>query len=250
MWDKGAIIVYMSILSNKSVLIIGDTDSVVVSIEDLLVKHGMQVQTVSCDTFSAQVETEHSPDLILLNHPHITGNCSSVMTQLHASEFYQFIPLFILTKDANFDVDEILNYAASDYISADESLESILNKVKNIFSYGNAVSTDSAIDITPKLARTTTSGIKVYVVEDDPLLRNLLSTRLEKSSFPHEFSVSAEGALWSMKQFVPDVIILDLMLPGKNGFELLAEIREDGQFKDTPVIIFSNRDSQEDRRKA
>jgi DNA-binding response OmpR family regulator len=40
------------------------------------------------------------------------------------------------------------------------------------------------------------------------------------------------------------------MLPGKNGFELLAEIREDGQFKDTPVIIFSNRDSQEDRRKA
>ncbi len=240
----------MSVLSNKRVLIIGNEIKQIVDIKKLLVKHGVSVDLVSCSNFDMKLVVEKEFDLILLNHIDDEVSCADVFIQMKEKKVNQTTPVFVLAESTHLDSFEVLTYGASDYITPDEDTQSVLLKINNIFSEGDDFSGNSAIDITSEVASVTATGIKVYVVEDDPLLRNLLATRLKKSSFPYEFSVSADGALLSMRQFAPQVIILDLMLPGKSGFELLSEIRQDDKLKDTPVIIFSNKDSQEDRNKA
>ncbi|MES2749507.1 MAG: response regulator [Patescibacteria group bacterium] len=92
--------------------------------------------------------------------------------------------------------------------------------------------------------------VRVLVVEDDPLLRNMLSVKLSNSHCPHMFSNDGLQALDLAKQFDPQVIVLDLMLPGKDGFEVLAELKADEQVKATPVIIFSNKSGDNERSKA
>ncbi len=240
----------MSVLSNKRVLIIGNKIKQTNDIQNLLEKHGVRVDTVSCSNFKVKSVAEKSIDLILLNHVDDEEICSNVFTKLQEAKISQKTPIFILAEEKKLDTYEVLTYGASDYITPKESPQVVLQKINNIFSIGDIFSGNSAIDITPQQADITSTGIRVFVVEDDPLLRNLLATKLEKSSFPHEFSVNADGAISAMRQFSPQVIILDLMLPGKSGFELLAEIREDEILKDTPVIIFSNKDGQEDRKRA
>lgn len=93
-------------------------------------------------------------------------------------------------------------------------------------------------------------NMRVLLVEDDPLLRNLLSMKLQKSEISHTFCNSGLEAMDMVKEYDPTVIILDLMLPGKNGLEVLKEIREDSKYKETPVVIFSNKDDDSDRATA
>jgi len=126
----------------------------------------------------------------------------------------------------------------------------VLSKIKATFGEEDLFSSSTVIDITPTKAHVTTTGIRVFVIEDDPLLRNLLSMKLERSNFPSEFSTDGANVLPQMYQFNPDVIILDLMLPGRSGFEVLTEIKNDKKLSDVPVVVFSNRDGQEDRQKA
>lgn len=251
MWARvGDTIKYMSVLSNKKVLIIGKEIEQIINIRKILESHGVEVVLISCAKFDIDQIKKENSDLIILNHIYDEKNCSDIFSKLKEFKINQTIPVFVLAESTKIDSFEILTYGASDYITPEEDAQSVLLKVNNIFSEGDDFSGNSAIDITPHEAFITSKGIKVYVVEDDPLLRNLLATRLKKSSFVYEFSVSADGAIHSMRQFLPQVIILDLMLPGKNGFELLSEIRQDETLMSVPVIIFSNKDSQEDRNKA
>jgi DNA-binding response OmpR family regulator len=90
----------------------------------------------------------------------------------------------------------------------------------------------------------------VFTVEDDSLLRNLLASKFEKSKVPFEISSDGEDLINKLKVFRPQIVVLDLMLPGKDGFELLEEIRADADTAEIPVIIFSNKDSSDDRKRA
>jgi len=89
---------------------------------------------------------------------------------------------------------------------------------------------------------------KILLVEDEPFLLSLLKNRLEKEGF--EVSVAKDGdeALNSIRAAKPDLVLLDLILPKKSGFELMDEIRHDPktQAKDLPIIIISNLGQPED----
>jgi two-component system alkaline phosphatase synthesis response regulator PhoP len=91
---------------------------------------------------------------------------------------------------------------------------------------------------------------KVFIVEDDEFLRSLTVKRLEKEGYQVEVAVDGDSALGKIKEAKPDIILLDLLLPGLSGFEVLKKIREDGPIKGTPVIVFSNLGQREDIEKA
>lgn len=92
--------------------------------------------------------------------------------------------------------------------------------------------------------------VKVLVVEDDPMLRNMLSVKLSMSRCPCMFSNDGLQALDLVSQFEPQVILLDLMIPGKDGFTVLAELKAHPSFKTIPVIIFSNKSGDDEKKRA
>ena len=81
---------------------------------------------------------------------------------------------------------------------------------------------------------------KVLLIEDDPFLSSLLANRLKREGFDVLNVKSGNEAVKSLKAFTPDLVLLDLILPGKSGFEVLEEMKSDPQAPKVPVIIISN----------
>jgi len=90
-----------------------------------------------------------------------------------------------------------------------------------------------------------TSGITVLVVEDDNLVRRLTAATLEKAGFKIVEAVSGEEALSIANSIKPEVIVLDVMLPGIDGFETCKRLNESGV--DSAIVMLTAK--SEDREK-
>lgn len=90
----------------------------------------------------------------------------------------------------------------------------------------------------------------VFITEDDDFLRSLTAKRLEKEGFKVSVAVDGESAINTLTTFKPDVVLLDLLLPGVDGFEVLKKIKSTEGLKQIPVIIFSNLGQKEDIERA
>ncbi len=81
---------------------------------------------------------------------------------------------------------------------------------------------------------------KIFVLEDEKILFNVLLQKLRKAGFVAVGSEDGADGVRRIKDEKPDLLLLDIMLPGKGGFEVLEELRKDEATKNLPVIIISN----------
>lgn len=239
----------MSVLTGKNILIIGEENHQIKELEDTLRQQGMLVYDVACGTTTVADLERKKIDIVLLNHLHDGDMCAKLLNDLKGTRLTTTLPIFALVENIEEKIQHALMLGAADYVTTMEPTASIVRKIKAIFGVPDTFSGSSVFDVPPDTAQVTTKGIRVYVVEDDSLLRNLLDVRLDASSFPHEFAVDGSNIIPKIKAFKPQVVILDLMLPMKSGFEILEEMKADPELKRIPVIIFSNRDAQEDKQK-
>lgn len=91
---------------------------------------------------------------------------------------------------------------------------------------------------------------KIIVAEDDNFLANAYRVKLSKEGFDSLVVGDGEKLLEALKLSVPDLIILDLIMPGKDGFQVLSEIKSNEAWKSIPVIVASNLGQKEDVDKA
>lgn len=91
---------------------------------------------------------------------------------------------------------------------------------------------------------------KILVIEDDAFLQGLESTKLEKSNY--EVITASDGSEGMAKINEPglDLILLDIILPQFDGFEILKKVRSTENLKKIPVIVFSNLSEEKDINKA
>lgn len=90
---------------------------------------------------------------------------------------------------------------------------------------------------------------KILVVEDDKFLRELISQKLTKEGYVVVEAVDGEKGVESVKAEEPDLVLLDLILPGIDGFEVLAKMKSDPRLAEIPVIILSNLGQKDDIEK-
>jgi CheY-like chemotaxis protein len=81
---------------------------------------------------------------------------------------------------------------------------------------------------------------KILIIEDDQIVANVYRNKLAVEGYKAEVSPDGESGLKVMRTFKPDLIILDLMLPGISGVDVMKEIRAEPDFAKVPVIVFSN----------
>ncbi len=90
------------------------------------------------------------------------------------------------------------------------------------------------------------TNYKLLIIEDDKFLRDLLSQKLSRDGFKVTAVVGGEDGLKSAVENKPDLILLDLVLPGIDGFEILDRVKKDPKLSSIPVIILSNLGQKED----
>jgi CheY-like chemotaxis protein len=91
---------------------------------------------------------------------------------------------------------------------------------------------------------------KVLVVEDDHFLGTAYKAKLVKEGYDFRLATDGEEVMTVLADFMPDVILLDLVMPRKDGFAVLTDLKKDPRFKDIPVIVASNLGQQEDHERA
>ena len=81
---------------------------------------------------------------------------------------------------------------------------------------------------------------KILVVEDDKFLRKVISLKLDREGYEVSEAVDGEKGAEKIKKEKPDLVLLDLILPGIDGFEFLSKVKTDPVLSKIPIIILSN----------
>lgn len=91
---------------------------------------------------------------------------------------------------------------------------------------------------------------KVLIVEDDMALFNMYSVELKIKGYDVLNVNDGLQALSKAKDYQPDIILLDIMLPGMNGLNILTELKADPQTAEIPIIMLTNYGSEDNVKKA
>ena len=87
----------------------------------------------------------------------------------------------------------------------------------------------------------------ILVVEDEPAIRELVVLNLQQAGHRAVVADSAEQALALVRESLPDMILLDWMLPGMSGVELARRLKADGGTRDVPIIMLTARGDEQDK---
>lgn len=92
--------------------------------------------------------------------------------------------------------------------------------------------------------------MRILVIEDDTFFQNFYKTKLEEKGFQVEIASNGYEGLKTANTSVPDIIILDLIMPEKDGFEVLSDLFASKTLRKIPVLVFSTLGQESDVQKA
>ena len=90
----------------------------------------------------------------------------------------------------------------------------------------------------------------ILFIEDEPSLQKLVGRFLQNEGYKVISALDGEVGLELTKKMKPDLILLDIIMPNKNGFEVLQDLKKDEETKDIPIIILTNLEGSSDVEKA
>ncbi len=91
-----------------------------------------------------------------------------------------------------------------------------------------------------------TQKMKILIVDDTPINLDILLRMLEDENYKIAVTLSGNGALKIAPQFKPDLILLDVMMPGMDGYETCRRLKENEETQDIPVIFITAKNQTED----
>ncbi len=171
------------------------------------------------------------PDLILLDIVMPKMNGYEVMEAMKKDSDLPPIPVIIISNSGQpVEIDRAKDLGAIDYlIKAQFTPEEVVEKVEAAFKNSSKKKNSEG-----------NNGKKILIIEDDQFLRDLATTKLKREGFEVFGAVDGDEGLKMIPNSNPDIILLDIILPGIDGFEVLRRIKADKDHKNIPVILLSN----------
>jgi two-component system, OmpR family, response regulator len=93
-------------------------------------------------------------------------------------------------------------------------------------------------------------AIDILIAEDEPSILESLDFILRRAGWSIEAVTDGEAALERARRLLPRVVVLDVMLPKRSGFDVLKQLRANAETQDMPVLILTAKGQQQDRRVA
>lgn len=93
-------------------------------------------------------------------------------------------------------------------------------------------------------------GLKILLVDDDPGTREALTDMLGEVGADVKTAANADEAMYLLEEFKPDEMVLDIAMPGEDGYSLLKRIRTNSKLKSIPALALTALASDKDKQKA
>ncbi len=90
----------------------------------------------------------------------------------------------------------------------------------------------------------------ILYIEDESFMGRTIVNKLKENKYDAELAPDGESGLSALESKQYDLVLLDLILPNMNGFEVLKKIKENPKTKSIPVVVFSNQSTEEDKNRA
>lgn len=221
----------------KKILIIEDEQSLLEVLEKKLEKEGFEVFTAVDGINGLKQIREIHPDLVLLDILMPRKDGFEVLEELNQDEILCKIPVIIISNSGQpVEIDRALKLGVKDYlVKANFDPENVIEKVNNFLKEENNLQKNNK-----KM---------IVLIEDDVFLRDLCVRKLKKENFEVVSAENGEEGLKKIKECEPDLVLLDIILPGIGGFEVLKQIKEDEKTQHIPVIMLTNLGEKEDIEK-
>lgn len=243
----------MTVLQNKQVYIANSTTPIITDIEAVLQSQAADCVRKDVSALENKDFTDNHVDVLILDFVEARDESMKLLQSLQKNDITKTVAVFAVVPELSAGLpEEVYEHGAADFVSSADSPNEAIQKIKSVLGEETSTKISSAhtIDITPHKAPVATNNTKVFFVEDDALLHNLLQSKFEQSGFTCTFSTDGKKAVGDITSFQPDVIVLDIMLPGISGLDILGQLKSLPETKQIPVIMFSNRDEQADRKLA
>ena len=263
-------------MEQKKRIIVVEDDAVLRDVlAEKLEKNGYIVDKAQDGVVAMETIRAVKPDCVLLDilMPRMGG--IEVLEQLHADPILREVPVIIISNSGQpVEIKRAQELGAREFlIKAVFDPNEVLEKVKRVLAGESIPPQDessvrtqivTASDpvetpvrnnpVAPVVASAQTSAVGdkafVLVIEDDKFLRELLVRKLSSEGFDVQNAIDAQAAFAILAERKPNIILLDLILPGVDGFEILTRIKADQKIASVPVIILSNLGQKEDLEKA
>lgn len=238
----------------EKILIIEDEHSLVDLLVAKLTKDGYQVSFEYDGEAGFAKMKELMPDLVLLDivMPKLDGY--GVLEKMNEEGIK--IPVIIISNSGQpVEIEKTKILGAVDHlIKTDFSPNDVSVKVQRYLDGGASATNQEALKEILKPVEGVieeNNGVKVLLVEDDPFLGDICSKKLTKEGYIVHRAIDGIQAIEGAKMIKPDIILLDIILPAVDGFQILNEIRSmKDEVAKTPIIMLSNLGQESDITKA
>lgn len=238
---------------DKKILIIEDNDI----FKNMLVQkleEGGYSTIVAEGNVSFEEVKKIKPDLLLVDIVSSNGKRANLIKQLKQGSKPLTIPIIAIAKlEGSVVVDYARELGVKDAIDKvifdpKDMLEKVKKALKTSKEKAMPVSATSDPKTATDVSKSEGTGKKgkILLVEDDAFMRELFARGLRDAGFTVNDVPDAETGLEMLPKKMPEVILLDLLLPGKSGFDFLEEIKQDKSYRHIPVIVVSNLGSKGD----
>ncbi|MFH0932305.1 MAG: response regulator, partial [bacterium] len=85
-----------------------------------------------------------------------------------------------------------------------------------------------------------TTAKKILILEDEEIILNLLSKKLLAQGYEVKTAKNGKEGMLIMEKEVPDLVLTDIIMPEKNGFEVISEMKQNELLRNVPIVIISN----------
>ena len=220
-------------LKEKSILVVDDEPNVASMISDYLSNEGYHTITATSGEKAIRLAKEHKPFAITIDimMPEMDG--WEVLQKLKENPDTKNIPVIIIS--ISDDKETGFALGAVGYITKPVNKDVLIAEIKKILA-------DIGKPHRSSVSRELKTTKRVLVVEDNPTAVMQVRTVLESEGYRVDIAGGGQEALDYIKDTIPDGIILDLMMPGVNGFAVLNNIRADKTAKNIPVLILTAKD--------
>lgn len=233
------------------IVIVEDEEVLLDVLKKKLVVEGYEVVTAMDGEKGLSTIRSEKPDLLLLDImlPKMDGY--QIMEAIKKDPKTKAIPVVVISNSGQpVEIKKLLDLGANDYlVKADFSPEEVMEKVKSILGQENgAIVTKSktgsgSVGSSPRAkGGQVGKGTKVLLIEDDKFLSEICATKLNKEGFEVTLAIDGETGLKNAQQEIHDIILLDIRLPGMDGFQVLEKLKSSSnpEVKNVPVVIMSN----------
>ena len=239
------------------ILIVEDEEVLLNVLKNKLEKEGFDVLMAENGEDGLRIIREEKPDLVLLDivMPKMDG--LEVLSHLKDEGILPDLPVIIVSNSGQpVEIEKATEFGVKDYlVKAEFDPQEVIDKInkhlkpsedESLPSEGAQLGQENNQGSSSSESGVDTSKFKVLVVEDDKFLRDLMVQKIAKEGFSVIEAVDGEEGFKLAVENRPHIVLLDLILPEMNGFEVLQKIREDENIGKVPVVILSNLGQKDD----